>query len=145
MRKLFISAILLIVVVVGANAQSKTLKMYGNGGLLFHEYVSSIDSIIFGNSNGIHTNNVYKNGGILFQTAVSSIDSIIFENSLGAPVNVSARLSNGNRSITITWSAVSGATHYEVYRSGNNTTYTLLAGNVAATTYTDNSPLTGTN
>jgi formylglycine-generating enzyme required for sulfatase activity len=88
---------------------------------------------------------VHKNGTVYYQEFVSSIDSVIFENTLRIPASVAATLNSGSQSITITWAAVSGATHYEVYRSGDNVTYTLLASNVVATTYTDNAPLRGSN
>ncbi|MDR1180750.1 MAG: formylglycine-generating enzyme family protein [Bacteroidales bacterium] len=80
MKRLFISAMMLIVV-IGANAQSRTLQMYKNGSKVFQEFVSSIDSITFDNSLGVPTNKVYQNGSIVFQEAVSSIDSIIFTDS----------------------------------------------------------------
>jgi formylglycine-generating enzyme required for sulfatase activity len=48
MKRIFISAILLFVIAVGANAQSKTLKVHKNGSVVYQRMVSSIDSVTFG-------------------------------------------------------------------------------------------------
>jgi formylglycine-generating enzyme required for sulfatase activity len=48
MKRIFISAILLIVIAAGANAQSKTLKVHKNGNVVYQRMVSSIDSVTFG-------------------------------------------------------------------------------------------------
>jgi hypothetical protein len=62
---------------------------------------------------------------------------------ISAPANVSATKS-GN-SILVTWSAVSDATSYKVYRSSTASgTYTQV-GSPTAASYTDNSPLSGDN
>jgi formylglycine-generating enzyme required for sulfatase activity len=86
---------------------------------------------------------VFRDGSVIYSESVSQIDSILFDNVLAAPANVTATLDND--AIHIQWSSVSGATQYEVYRSGDNSTYALLAGNITATSCTDNAPLDGTN
>ena len=86
---------------------------------------------------------IYKNGNIVNAIEVSQIDSVKFGDVLPMPTKVTATLESNT--IKIMWNSVSGATHYEVYRSGNNSNYTMLAGNITATTYTDNSPLNGAN
>jgi formylglycine-generating enzyme required for sulfatase activity len=86
---------------------------------------------------------IYRNGNIIDTRIVSEIDSITFTNILVAPASVTATL-NGSR-INVSWSNTVGAMSYEIYRSGNNTAYALLAANLTATSYTDNTPLAGTN
>jgi formylglycine-generating enzyme required for sulfatase activity len=46
-KRMLISIILLFVIAVGANAQSKTPKAYKNSSVLYQESVSSVDSIVF--------------------------------------------------------------------------------------------------
>lgn len=85
---------------------------------------------------------VISNGNVIKEYKSSEIDYIQVDDFVDVPSDVSA--SSTNNSITITWSAVSGAT-YNVYRSSNNVNFTLLAGNIKTTRYTDNSPLRGAN
>lgn len=86
---------------------------------------------------------IYKGGSLIQSFPVSNIDSIKVGYAFNAPGNVSARLSN--KSIVVTWSTVSDAQSYQLYRSGDNKNFVLLAGNLTTTTYTDKSPLKGTN
>ena len=86
---------------------------------------------------------IFKDGNILQTFSVNSIDSIRFAYVLNPPIAVNAQLND--KSVDVFWTAVQGATSYQVYRSGDNKIYSLLAGNITRTTYTDNSPLTGTN
>lgn len=60
--------------------------------------------------------------------------------SLAAPTNlIAATLSNLTPSqVQISWGATAGADHYEVERSPNlSTSYTVIAGNVTGTSFTD--------
>ena len=86
---------------------------------------------------------IFKDGDILQTFSINSIDSVRFAYVLNPPIAVNAQLND--KSVDVFWTAVQGATSYQVYRSGDNKIYSLLAGNVTRTTYTDNSPLTGTN
>lgn len=86
---------------------------------------------------------IFRSGSIIQSFPVSNIDSIKVGYAFNAPSNVTARLDNKN--IIVTWSTVSGAQSYQVYRSGDGKNYVLLAGNITKTTYTDTSPLTNTN
>ena len=62
-----------------------------------------------------------------------------------APTNVTADLNGSISSVLVSWNSSIGATSYKVYRSSSSSgTYTLLS-TVNATSYTDNSPLTGMN
>jgi formylglycine-generating enzyme required for sulfatase activity len=47
MKRIFISAILLTVIAAGANAQSKEIRVYENGNVVYQKTVSSVDSVIF--------------------------------------------------------------------------------------------------
>lgn len=86
---------------------------------------------------------IFKGGSLIQSFPVSNIDSIKVDYAFNAPSNVTARLFI--RSIVVTWSTVSGAQSYQLYRSGDNKNFSLLAGNLTATTFIDNSPLKGTN
>ncbi len=86
---------------------------------------------------------IFKDGNILQTFSINSIDSVRFAYVLNPPIAVNAQLND--KSVDVFWTAVQGATSYQVYRSGDNKIYSLLAENITGTTYTDNSPLTGTN
>jgi formylglycine-generating enzyme required for sulfatase activity len=47
MKRIFISAIMLVVIAACANAQSQMLKVYENGSVVYQGVVSSVDSVIF--------------------------------------------------------------------------------------------------
>jgi len=84
-----------------------------------------------------NVSNRYNNLG--FRLALNSISE-----TLSPPTNVSATL-DGTTAIYISWSSVATATSYELYRSNDNAIYQLLQSGITATSYTDNSPLTGSN
>jgi hypothetical protein len=59
------------------------------------------------------------------------------------PANLTA--TGGNDRVTLSWSASSGASSYNLYRSETSTTgYALLAGGITGTSYLDTSALNGT-
>ena len=89
------------------------------------------------------TMQVYRNGNVVYAESVSQIDSLKFGELLPAPAGVAAALNGA--AIDISWSSVAGATSYELYRSGNNTTYSLLQSGITATSYKDTAPLNGSN
>ena len=86
---------------------------------------------------------IYKSGSIIQSYPVAYIDSLKVGYSLASPISVNAQLND--KSIVVSWPAVTGATSYQVYRSGDNKTYSLLATGIRKTSYTDSSPLKGTN
>lgn len=62
---------------------------------------------------------------------------------LGAPANVAATSTPGN--VSVSWTAVSGATNYNVYRAtSSGGPYTQIASAVAASPYNDNTVSNGT-
>ena len=69
-------------------------------------------------------------------SAVVSVD--VYGDELDAPTGVTATIVDFKP--VITWNAVPGATHYEVYREGDIKTYTLVAS-VTETSFTDNTQL----
>lgn len=86
---------------------------------------------------------IFKGGNLIQSFPVSNIDSIKVGYAFNAPNSVTAKLSN--KSIVVSWSAVTGAKSYQLYRSGDNKNFILLANNLTSTNYTDNAPLPGTN
>ena len=85
----------------------------------------------------------YKSGGIVRSIPFLSIDSVRVSLSLNAPAVVNAQLSD--TTIDVSWTAMKGATSYQVYRSGDNSTYSLLKNGIRTTKFTDASPLDGLN
>jgi hypothetical protein len=59
-----------------------------------------------------------------------------------APTNVIATAATST-SVSLTWTAVSGATSYAVYRSANNSTYSMV-GTAATNSFTDNGVFSNT-
>lgn len=86
---------------------------------------------------------IFRSGAVINSFPVSSIDSVKISYSLNVPASVSAQLQD--KSIILLWGAVQGAISYQLYRSRDNVTYSLLANDVEGTTYVDTSPLSGTN
>lgn len=86
---------------------------------------------------------IYRGGSLIQSYPISSVDSLKVGYAFDAPESVSAQLNDNT--IAVSWTAVSGATSYQLYRSGDNKTYSLLKAGIKKTTYTDASPLTGTN
>ena len=67
------------------------------------------------------------------------------QDSLSAPTNVSATDGTSAKSTTISWSAVSGATRYYVYRyTSNNSSSATQIGSSTSTSYTDTTGTAGT-
>lgn len=85
---------------------------------------------------------IFSGGQVVSEYNASDIDYIQIDDLIGAPTDVVASVS-GN-AITINWGAVPNAT-YSLFRSPDNVNFTLLAKDLKTTTYTDNSPLRGSN
>ncbi|MBO7067626.1 MAG: hypothetical protein J6W52_02955 [Bacteroidaceae bacterium] len=90
-----------------------------------------------------HELQIFKDGSLIQSFPINNIDSIKIGYAFNAPTGVNAQLND--RIIVVSWTAVQGAASYQVFRSGDNKSYSLLAGNLTKTTYTDNAPLIGTN
>ena len=86
---------------------------------------------------------IFKGGSLIQSFPVTNIDSVKVGYAFNAPGSVTAQLNN--KSILVSWSAVTGAKSYQLYRSGDNQNYVLLASNLTTTSYTDNAPIKGTN
>lgn len=61
---------------------------------------------------------------------------------LAAPVGLAA--TGGSGSVSLSWTAVSGATSYKVHRGTTSGSLSLLASGIGTTTYADNTPSNGT-
>lgn len=85
---------------------------------------------------------IFSGGELIQEYNADDIDYVEVQDLIAAPGDVNATTSA--TSITIKWSAVEGAT-YNVYRSPDNVSYTQIAKDLTATTYTDSSPLKGSN
>ena len=76
------------------------------------------------------------------QSSYASVSNV----KLDAPTNVKATLDDNDLVVNVLWNAVQRAQSYKVYRSSSSSgTYGLMAENITATTWTDNSPLSGSN
>ena len=85
---------------------------------------------------------IFRNGEVIQEYNVADIDYIEVNDLIEAPEEINASV--GENQITITWSAVDGAT-YNVYRSPDNVEFTLIASELTQTIYTDSQPLSGSN
>lgn len=86
---------------------------------------------------------IYQNGKVSHSVEVADIDSIKINSKLQAPPTVEATVTD--KGIVVKWTAVEGATDYDVFRSPDNTAYTAIEENVNGTSYTDKSPFSGIN
>lgn len=85
---------------------------------------------------------IFRKGEVIQEYAVSDIDYIEVNDLISSPEDLNATVSDNQ--ITISWNPVEGAT-YNLYRSPDNTNFTLLASDLSETTYTDAEPLNGAN
>ena len=82
--------------------------------------------------------------GYGFTSSQSSYASVTVN--LAAPTNVKAQLDENDLVVNVSWDAVKYAESYNVYRSSSSGgTYSLVAEGVTSTTWTDSSPLSGSN
>jgi hypothetical protein len=86
-------------------------------------------------SAGVHSMTAYYRGDSGLAASTSNVVMQQVNAGFGPPPNVSAT-AVGTTSVTVTWSPVSGANHYDVYRSSNNSSFGFLAS-TAATSYSD--------
>lgn len=85
---------------------------------------------------------IFSGGEVIEEYVASQIDYIEVNDLIEAPGNIQTAVTD--RQITISWEAVDGAV-YNVYRSGDNLNFELLADGLTETSYTDTAPLPGTN
>ena len=115
----------------------------------FQGKVTSINSYSFGSysegtitffvPNGLKT--YYED--ILTKDVLLNTTAIILEVPPSAPTNLKA-VSAGYNSDTLTWSAVPGATGYEIYRSTSDSSGFVTIATTSSTSYTDIGLTTGT-
>ena len=86
---------------------------------------------------------IFRDGSVIQSYTVTSIDSIKFGQVIAAPAAVNATIEG--EAVRVSWSAVSGARSYQVFRSSDNTNYTRMAEGLTGTSWTDASPLRGQN
>lgn len=85
---------------------------------------------------------IFSNGEVIKEYPIADIDYIEVNDVVAAPGGMNADVSDNT--ITITWNEVSGAT-YNIYRSPDNVSFSLLAAGLTETSYTDETPLPGAN
>jgi hypothetical protein len=117
--------------------------------VVFGSTVTDVDGNVYRTKvyNGVEwmiDNSKQTTGGFVTNNSDYSRSVRCVKDPLAAPTGVSAA-PDGDAAISVTWNAVTGATGYEVYRSGNNSNYTLLTNGVTATSYSDDAPLLGNN
>lgn len=71
-----------------------------------------------------------------------STAEVIQRTPVNAPTGVAATAGNGQ--ISVSWTAVAGASSYKVYRGTTSGTYSLLESNVTGTSYIDSTTIDGT-
>lgn len=85
---------------------------------------------------------IFSNGEVIKEYPIADIDYIEVNDVVAAPGGMNADVSDNK--ITITWNEVAGAT-YNIYRSPDNVSFSLLAVGLTETSYTDETPLPGAN
>lgn len=85
---------------------------------------------------------IFSNGEVIKEYPIADIDYIEVNDVVDAPGGMNADVSDNK--ITITWNEVAGAT-YNIYRSPDNVSFSLLAAGLTETSYTDETPLPGAN
>ena len=85
---------------------------------------------------------IFSNGEVIKEYPITDIDYIEVNDVVAAPGGMNADVSDNK--ITITWNEVAGAT-YNIYRSPDNVSFSLLAAGLTETSYTDETPLPGAN
>lgn len=85
---------------------------------------------------------IFSNGEVIKEYPIADIDYIEVNDVVAAPGGMNADVSDNT--ITITWNEVAGAT-YNIYRSPDNVSFSLLAAGLTETSYTDETPLPGAN
>lgn len=119
----------------------------------FYTIARSFDNIHWNDlASGIETNSYIDTeipSGSIFYKVKARIDDteseyceVVRVNYLPVPEILSCEMSD--RQINLSWSDIAGCT-YNLYRSGNDGTYILLASALTGTTYTDSNPLPGMN
>ena len=97
-------------------------------------------------NNPLEGNNYYKVCAVNrdINSSQSSYASVNVK--LDAPTNVTTTIDDNDLIVHVSWDAVKYAQRYNIYRSSSpNGTYELVAENIKSTTWTDNSPLSGSN
>lgn len=85
---------------------------------------------------------IFSNGEVIKEYPIADIDYIEVNDVVAAPGGMNADVSDNK--ITITWNEVAGAT-YNIYRSPDNVSFSLLAAGLTETSYTDETPIPGAN
>lgn len=85
---------------------------------------------------------IFSNGEVIKEYPIADIDYIEVNDVVAAPGGMNVDVSDNK--ITITWNEVAGAT-YNIYRSPDNVSFSLLAAGLTETSYTDETPLPGAN
>ncbi len=111
------------ITVAGQPSSVETWQVYGLGGELLAEYAANTAASTPRREYG------YRNGQLLITTDVGTA-------SAPAPSGLAATPPTSGASITLNWSAASGATNYRVERKGAGGSY-ILAGNTANISFTD--------
>ena len=94
----------------------------------------------------LSVNNYYKVIAMGHGLVSAQSSYVYVERKLGAPKNVAATLGD-NFEVTLNWDAVKGAESYKILRNNDSTygTYSRVANGVTSTSWTDMSPLSGSN
>lgn len=115
-------------------------KLYNNKSQIIFCLVAFTALCSFGKQEKILQ--IFRGGEVIKEYAISEIDYIEINDLISAPTEVNASVVDNK--ITIKWSKVEGAT-YNVYRSPDNNSFIMIASEIEETTYTDISPLRGSN
>ena len=122
---------------------AQSYNVYRNGSLV----VEKVTATTWTDRNPSSGSNSYKVCAVGYGlTSSQSSYAYVTNVKLAAPTNVTAAIDDNDLVVNISWDAVKYAQSYKIYRSSSSSgTYGLMAENITATTWTDNSPLSGSN
>jgi len=112
---------------------------YSQVGTTSSSYTSYTDNNVSPGTTYYYKVSAYNNTGESLQSSYASATTI-----LNAPTSVTAS-SSSSSSVTVSWSSVSGATGYRVYRSTSSSDYYYEVTTTYSTSYTDVGLSSGTN
>ena len=127
-------------------AQSYKVYRSSSSNGTYELVAEGVTSTTWTDSSPLSGSNYYKVCAVNRKITTSQSLSSYVIVSFSAPTNVKAEIGENDLVVNVSWDAVKYAQSYKVYRSSSSSgTYSLVAEGVTSTTWTDSSPLSGSN
>lgn len=128
-------------------AEQYTIYRSSNSSSGFKQVAENVTNTTWTDESPMPGNNYYRVYAVGYghiSSASSTTDAVRY--ALDAPTGVAVELDEDNLVLNISWKAVNHAESYSVYRNGNSSgTFTLMAEDITANSWTDTAPLQGSN